>query len=195
MHAGSDRGQAYTLEAFIAAVLLVSSLAFALQITAVTPLSASTANQHIENQHQAAAAGTLVAADQQDALKPAVLYWNHTGDEFHFPDRVDYYTNTYPNNTFGDILNRSFAKRGLAINVLVHYEGSGQPQRMIYNGEPSDNAASASRTVTVFDGDWVRHANTTRDEQVQNVSFYAGDRHTNSIVYNVVRVEVIVWRM
>lgn len=195
MHTRSDRGQAYTLEAFIAAVLLVSSLAFALQITAVTPLSASTANQHIENQHQAAAVGSLVAADEQNALKPGVLYWNHSASEFHDPDRLDYYTGTYPNNDWGDILNRSFAGKGLAINVLVHYEGGNQPQRMIYNGEPSDNAASASRTVTIFDGDWVRHANETRDEQVQNVSLYADDEHTNSIVYNVVRVEVIVWRM
>ena len=68
-----DRGQAYTLEAIIASVLLISSLVFALQVTVVTPLSASTSNQHIENQQRASAAGVLTAAQETGALKDAVL--------------------------------------------------------------------------------------------------------------------------
>ncbi|MFQ3319238.1 MAG: hypothetical protein ACI8UR_002123 [Natronomonas sp.] len=192
---GNEHGQAYTLEAFIASLLLISSLTFALQVTAVTPLSASTANQHIENQQRSSAAGALVSADQQNVLKPAVLYWNDTEGQFHNPERGEYYTNTYPDNGFGDILNRSFAGRGLAVNVLVHTEGNSRPQRMVYNGQPSDNAASASRTVTIYDGDWLRDENNTRSKRVSNASFYADDEHGNSLVYNVVRVEVTVWRM
>ena len=70
------RGQIYTLEAVIAAVLLVSSLVFALQVTAVTPLSASTSNQHIENQQRASASGVLTAAEEAGILQDAVLFWN-----------------------------------------------------------------------------------------------------------------------
>lgn len=196
-----DRGQAYTLEAFIAALLLVSSLTFALQVTAVTPLSASTANQHIENQQRSSAAGVLAAGHESGALREAVLYWNATGEEFHDATRIDYYTNTYPDIPFGDVLNRSFGGRGLAVNVLVYAEGESRPQRMVYHGEPSDNAASASRTVTLYDDDRIRLANRSHGDNLSQVEsssdrdFYADDAHAGSIVYNVVRVEVIVWRM
>jgi hypothetical protein len=190
-----ERGQAYTLEAFIAALLLVSSLTFALQVTAVTPLSASTANQHIENQQRSSASGVLAAADERGALEEAVLYWDHENETFHDPTRLDYYTNDYPPNTFGEMLDRAFGGRGLAVNVFVHTEGDRRPQQMVYHGEPSDNAASASRTVTLYDDDWVRDENGDPDQQVSDVPFYTSDAHPDSLVYNVVRVEVVVWRM
>ena len=196
-----DRGQAYTLEAFIAALLLVSSLTFALQVTAVTPLSASTANQHIENQQRASASGVLAAADEQDALKEAVLYWDHENETFHDPTRLDYYTNDYPPNTFGNVTQRAFGGRGLAVNVFVHTENDRRPQRMVYHGEPSDNAASASRTVTLYDDDRIRYANRTAGPTLSEVEsdsrwgFYASDGHPDGLVYNVVRIEVVVWRM
>ena len=199
--AGTDRGQAYTLEAFIAALLLVSSLTFALQVTAVTPLSASTANQHIENQQRASASGVLAAGQESDALREALLYWNTTDEEFHGATRIDYYTNQYPDVEFGRMLDRAFGGRGLAVNVLVHTEDRTRPQRMVYHGEPSDNAAAASRTVTLYDDDRVRLANESQGRTLADVdadggaSFYATDAHDGSLVYNVVRVEVVVWRM
>ncbi len=196
----SQKGQAYTLEAFIAALLLVSSLAFALQVTAVTPLSASTANQHIENQQRASAAGTLVAAAEQDVLKDAVLYWNTSEEEFHDATRLDYYTNQYPPNEFGAILNRSFAGRGLAVNLVIHTEDDSQPQRVVFHGEPSDNAGSATRTVVLYDDDRVRYANeshgpTLADVAASDGEFYTSDAHPSSQVYNVIEIEVVIWRM
>lgn len=196
-----DRGQAYTLEAFIAALLLVSSLTFALQVTAVTPLSASTANQHIENQQRASASGLLAAGHESGALKEAVLYWNTTGEEFHDATRMDYYTNEYPAIAFGNMTDRAFGGRGLAVNVFVHTEDRSRPQRLIYHGEPSDNAASASRTLTLYDDDRIRLADRSRNRTLAELeddpdeSFYATDAHDDSLVYNVVRVEVVVWRM
>ena len=196
-----ERGQAYTLEAFIAALLLVSSLTFALQVTAVTPLSASTANQHIENQQRASASGLLAASHENGALKEAVLYWNAENETFHDATRIDYYTNEYPDIPFGNMTDRAFGGRGLAVNVLVHTEDRSRPQRMVYHGEPSDNAASASRTVTLYDDDELRYANRSGGRTLSNVDddsseeFYATDVNPGSQVFHVVRVEVIVWRM
>ena len=128
------RGQAYTLEAVIASLLLVSSLVFALQVTAVTPLSASTSNQHIENQQRASASGVLTAAQEAGALKDAVLYWDDGEKKFHDAERLAYYTNNYPPNEFGNITERAFDGRGLAVNVLVYYNESEEPSRMVYRG-------------------------------------------------------------
>lgn len=196
-----DRGQAYTLEAFIAALLLVSSLTFALQVTAVTPLSASTANQHIENQQRASASGLLAASHESGALKEAVLYWNAENETFHNATRIDYYTNEYPDIPFGNMTDRAFGGRGLAVNVLVHTEDRSRPQRMVYHGEPSDNAASASRTVTLYDDDNLRNGNRSDGRELSEVdddtteAFYATDTNDGSQVFHVVRVEVVVWRM
>jgi hypothetical protein len=191
------RGQAYTLEAVIASVLLVSSLVFALQVTAVTPLSASTSNQHIENQQRASASGVLTAAQEAGALKDAVLYWDDSEEEFHNAERETYYTNDYPPNEFGNITERAFEGRGLAVNVLIYYNESKEPSRMVYRGEPSDNAVSASRTVTIYDDDNLT-APPSNQTTVAGASHFGKavpeDSGGNS-VYNVVRVEVTVWRM
>lgn len=201
----SDRGQAYTLEAIIAALLIVSSLTFALQVTAVTPLSASTSNQHIENQQRASAAGVLTAAQEAGVLKDAVLYWDDLEEaaEYHDAERVTYYTNTNPPNEFGRILDRAFAGRGVAVNVLVYPQGSDDPLRMVYRGEPSDNSVTASQNVVIFDDDNLTQPDgnggmedsETLVGNAQTFDDHVPDADPNSRVYSVVRVEVTVWRM
>ncbi|MFT4883279.1 MAG: hypothetical protein ACI8U4_000782 [Natronomonas sp.] len=190
------RGQAYTLEAVIAALLIISSLIFALQVTAVTPLSASTSNQHIENQQRASADGVLAAAQESGALKDAVLYWNDSAGKFHNTTAVDFYTNEYPRNEFGAILDRAFGGRGLAVNVKLHTQGQSSAQRLIYRGAPSDNAVTASRQVTLYDDDTLT-APGYEGTNVSAANSYdkAVSERSNSSVYNVVRVEVTVWRM
>ena len=190
------RGQAYTLEAVIASLLLVSSLVFALQVTAVTPLSASTSNQHIENQQRASASGVLTAAQEADALKNATLYWNDSAEEYYDAKPLTYYTNNYPPNEFGNITERAFDGRGLAVNVLVYYNESKEPSRMVYRGEPSDNAVSASRTVTIYNGSELAAPGTsTTVENATSFNEVVPYDGTGGTVYNVVRVEVTVWRM
>ena len=192
------RGQMYTLEAVITAVLLVSSLVFALQVTAVTPLSASTSNQHIENQQRASASGVLTAAQEAGALKDAVLFWNDSdsAERYHDAGQREYYTSDYPPNEFGNITERAFAGRGLAVNVLV-YPGDGtDATRLVYRGEPSDNAVSASRTVTIYDDDdLTAPGTTTTAADADSFDEAVPEDSSGNSVYNVVRVEVTVWRM
>ena len=192
------RGQIYTLEAVIAAVLLVSSLVFALQVTAVTPLSASTSNQHIENQQRASASGVLTAAEEAGALKNAVLYWDNSTEQYHDAGQLGYYTSDYPPNEFGNITERAFAGRGLAVNVRIYpYANSTDTTRLVYRGEPSDNAVSASRTVTIYNDDNLTAppSNQTVVADADNFDEAVPGDSGGSGVYNVVRVEVTVWRM
>lgn len=195
----SSRGQAFTLEAIVAAMLLVGGLVFALHATAVTPLSASTSSQHIENQQLQVASGLLDSAVSNGSLRESVLYWNESGGVFYGVDEQEgtYTTGGPPDPAFGDMLNRTFRERGIAFNVNVWYvSSSGELRReqMVNFGSPSDNAVSARRTVTLFDDDRL-------SSPVSNVSvsesdtFYAPDVASDSGVYNVLRVEVVVWRM
>jgi len=197
------RGQAHTLEATVAALLMLASLIFALQMTAVTPLSASTSSQHIENQQQAAGQGVLAAAASADALKPAILYWNNSSEQFYNETSgIDAVYTTPPPIRFGDMLNRSFNDRGIAYNVYFRFiDADGDSNRATYitSGEPSDNAVRATHTVTLTDDDRLYDANGTRNSirlGDENTTYYRGripNRAGN--IYNTVQVEVVAWRI
>lgn len=195
----SHRGQAHTLEAFTASLLLIGAVLFALQVTAVTPLTASTSSQHIENQQLQVANGLLDSAVSNGSLREAVLYWNDTAGEFYgVDDQEGTYTTGGPSGlVFGDMLNRTFRERGIAFNVNVWYVttgGSLRREQMVESGNPSDNAVSARRTVTLYDDDRLTSPVSNGTVSESN-TFYAPDAAPDSGVYNVLRVEVVVWRM
>ncbi|WP_101296509.1 DUF7288 family protein [Halegenticoccus soli] len=196
-----SRAQAHTLEAITAAALLLASVVFALQVTAVTPLTASTSSQHIENQHGALAEGVLLAAEENGTLKPTLLYGSSAGT-YHGTNYRGAYTHGGPPTDFGRALNGTFGDAGVAFNVNVHYledaGGTVETRRMVYFGQPSDHAVSATRTVTLYDDD-VRYDESERPTTTTLAAmdgFYAAsDTAPNSPVFNVVAVEVVVWRM
>jgi len=195
------RAQAHTLEATVASLLLLASLIFALQITAVTPLSASTSSQHIENQQQATAQGVLAAASDADALKPAILYWNNGTAQFHNVGVQSYYTSGPPDTEFGDMLERSFNDRGIAYNVYFRFQntnGESITRRYIYSGVPSDNAVRATHTVVLSDNASLFDTDETPNETTisgPNVTYPIPDTDIDGRLYNTVRVEVVAWRI
>ncbi|WP_423999372.1 DUF7288 family protein [Haloarcula salina] len=194
------RGQAHTLEAVIASLMLLSSLVFALQMTAVTPLSASTSSQHIENQQAATGKGVLTAAAEAGALKPALLFWNNSTRQFHgVTGQENFYTSGPPDNRFGEMLSRSFDDRGIAYNVYLSFvspSGDIVPRRYVYNGVPTDNAVTATYTVTLSDDDPLYDEDGTANETTlgdPGSTYLIPDTGRNH--YNTVRVEVIAWRI
>jgi len=194
-----SRGQVHTLEAFTAALLVVSGVLFALQATAVTPLTASTSNQHIENQHQTAAADVLSAAAENGTLRSAVTFWNPADSAFVGAGGRGFYANGGPPNAFGAALNDTFgdlstAGRRIAYNVEVRYrtaDNETRKQTMVYMGSPSDNAATATRTVALADDTPLSGASGT----VSSAEFYAPDAAPNASFYNVMEVRIVVWQM
>lgn len=195
------RAQAHTLEGFVAGIVLLSSLIFALQVTAVTPLTASTSSQHIENQQQSATHGLLEAAADSGALKRAVLYWDETGGYFHNSDPTGYYVsnNELSSFTFGRMLTNAYDARGIAFNVYVNYQladGDIRRRKLVYRGEPSDNAVTVRKLVTLTDTQKLYDSNEepTATTLSSSTTFYAPDIGSGD-VYNVIQVEVVIWRM
>lgn len=197
-----DRGQAHTVEAVSAAIVLLASVVFALQVTAVTPLTASTASQHIENQQAGVGGGVLDEAAETGSLKRTLLYWNEHKGEFHgASSREGIYTLGGPPTEFGERLNETFLDRGIAFDLVVTYSLNDQvaEQSLVDLGKPSDNAVSVERTVALYDSDNTYDADETRNTSVElgnSKTFYTGDDQSpHSPVYNVVRVELTLWRM
>jgi hypothetical protein len=194
-----QRGQAHTLEAFAAATILLASIVFALQVTAVTPLTASTSSQHIENQQEAVATGVLASAADNGTLKPTVLFVNNSTGGFHASTFEGQYVAGGPPTQLGDTLNGTFRDRGIAFNLYVHHRTSDQTVRretLVRMGGPSDNAVSARWRVTLYDDDVLYDSgNDPTTHTLENsTTFYASDVSAGPL-YNVVEVEVVVWRM
>lgn len=194
-----DRAQVFTLEAFLAAILLLGSLLFSLQMTAVTPMSASTSNEHVESQQGRLAAGVLDSAAANGSLRPTLVHWNDTNASFHGAGERGFYRGESPPTAFGRLLERVLGGHDVAYNVNVRYvnrEGSLRRQELVRLGSPSDTVGVAVRAVTLYDDDAIRDADgDATDTTVSNASsFYAPDAAPNSTLYNVVRVEVVVWR-
>lgn len=196
------RGQVHTVEAFVAAFLLLAGVTFAMQATAVTPLSASTSNQHIENQHRGIANDLLAAADERGELSEAVLFWNASDESFRETGERGYYVSGGPPNGFGESLDRAFGDRRIAFNVRVVYhrtDGTVASVRMVDMGTPTDNAVSASRTVTLYDDSRLTSeagpgATLAEVNESSTGSFYAPDVSEGPL-YNVVEVRIVAWRM
>ena len=196
-----ERGQGHTLEAVAAAFLLVASVSFALQMTAVTPLSASTSSQHLENQLRFTGSGVMASVEERGALSRAVRYWNQSNARFHDAPDGGYYTTDPPDTGFGRALNRTLDRRNIAYNVHLVYErasGDRAHKRLVYRGEPSDHAIRASRTVTVMDRDPLIDEDGTVNgtATVSDAStYFLPDADPSGPVHNVVRVEVVAWRI
>lgn len=196
-----DRGQIHTLEAFLAALLLVGALLFATQATAVTPLSASTSNQHIENQNGAVAADLLRLTAHDGSLKESLLYWNHEQGRFYGApeDQLAYTGVPSGDHPLSDHLNTSFGTGELAYNIELTYQmsdGTLSSEYMFHMGTPSDHAVTASRMVTLYEHDNLT-ADGFEDQQLGNEStgFWAANVSSASSLYNVVEVRITVWRM
>lgn len=211
-----DRAQAHTLEAIMAAVLLLGSLVFALQVTAVTPLSASTSSQHIENQQAATAQGVLAAGIEDGSLKRGLLFCDTDANNVQEPvfestGSRTFYTDAPRSGTeltgFGEKLETAFGSQSVAYNVaLVYDDGSGFVRRwMVYQGNPSDNAVTATRTVTLLDDHRLSEdtdGNGTLESTGATLgpgtdpddTCYGTASSTDGGVHRVVKVEVIVWR-
>lgn len=192
------RAQAFTLEAVASGLLLIASVLFALQVTAVTPLTGSTSSQHIENQQAEMADGLLASEAEKGALEPTLLHWNSSSSRFWGADKRGYQTGGPPTE-FGETLNQSFRDDGIAFNVNLYYLRTDDRRErvpLVHFGAPSDHASTASRLVTLYDDDPMRDEDgNERDVTVEEASYFAPDIDPAGPLYNVVEVEVVVWRM
>ena len=197
------RGQAHTLEGIAAAGLVVAGVSFALQATAVTPLSASTSNQHVENQLRATAGSLLDTAEANGTLRPTITHWNHTSHGFVGTGDRGYFTEKGPETPFGTALEETFIDGRVATNVHIYYmdvNRTRSKERLVYMGEPSDNAVTATKTVILYDDTVYNY--TATNPTYENVSaasaagdFYMPDAAPDNELFNVVEVEVTVWRI
>lgn len=189
-------GQLHTLEALMSLILIMGVIVFTVQATSLTPLTSSTANAHIEAQLQILAQDMLAVLDhstsgQNSSLKDDILNWN--GEEYTW-NSVDYVSeegSILSNSSTADLLVDVIISKGIAHNVefaMISDTGSIMTLPYIYNGEPSDNAVVVSRRVLLSNSDM---SNSTQFQYNTGIP----DTDTSTDFYNLVDVELTLWRM
>lgn len=176
---GTDRGQAITLEGFLASMIVLMAILLALQSVVITPTTGGAVDRTVQSQLQQEAKDSLVVAEtltteeaSQDErefgdLNRMVRYWNTSANHFHGAEQPisgeDY--NTYnatvfedvdiseDGNDFGQILNDRFTTQGWNYNVVIVFQDDDEyeSREVVYQGQPNPNAYTASYTVTLFE--------------------------------------------
>jgi len=207
-HLPDDRGQAHTLEAFTAALLLIAGLIFATQATAVTPLSASTSNQHVGNQAAIAAQDVLTATEESGNLTAALLYYED-GKFVDSGDGTGYAGVPPESHPLHGPLTEAFGDRQTAFDIEVYYPEDGGNRTggvtVVDMGSPSDNAATASARVALYGDDRLFNASvddpgnaTYSGPQLANESghdYFAPSVGASDTLYTVVEVKITAWQM
>lgn len=161
----SDRGQAFTLEGFIASIVVLTAILFALEAVVITPTTSGAVDQEVQSQLRTEGHDILRVSSHNgsDNLTHWVRYWNGSESEDTFAgaqDPVVGYGSQAPfyldDSAIGTLLNESFTQRGRVYNVIVEYRNATNPNeseeiRVVYQGVPSDNAIVTKHTVALFD--------------------------------------------
>ncbi|WP_406660503.1 hypothetical protein V7O66_11725 [Methanolobus sp. ZRKC3] len=190
--------QMHTLEALMAALIMVGIIVFTVQATSLTPLTSSTANAHIEAQLQAMGQDMLNVlsyspyGDDSD-LKKDIINWD--GKEYVWDgnqyESIDSQNKTLDNSSFVDILSFIAIPRGIAHNVdlaWVNDNGISSSKAYIYNGDPSNNAVIVSKKLVLSNTD-------VGDASAFFATTGIADADDSTDFYNIVNVRLTLWRM
>ncbi|RZV08094.1 hypothetical protein BDK88_3056 [Natrinema hispanicum] len=199
-----DRGQAYTLEGFVSAMVVLMAVLFALQSVVITPTSGGLSDRSVQAQLQQEAQDALMVGDRDGNLSETIRNWNTSDNKFHKasvpgPDGNSTYNTTAfaDQSRLGGILEQRFADNGYSYNVELIYENDGEfnTTYLVYQGAPSPDAVTASYVVTLYENNILT---AYKNEQIALTDSEADDypipQETDTeLVYNIVEVRVIVW--
>lgn len=211
-----DRGQAYTLEGLVAAVLIASSVILGLQAVDVAPWTSGPSQDNVDAL-RTQGEDLLAASADNGTLVRAVscLDGDVPETDAYLPDRDASAT------ALGPMLNETLDQRGYDYNVYLYYwdedpsTGAG-PYRslnttnpVVYpdtgQQRPQNGVVTVSRRVVLYDsmpaynatqpGANGTCAKTGRTLAETNASrdIYVEDVYSDSEVYNVVEVRVEIW--
>lgn len=216
-----DRAQAYTLEGFIGAIVLLMAVLIAVQSVVVSPSAGGSVDRSVQAQLQGETRDALVVAESESDLSHVVRYWSpRNGERYHNASREDETTANYTAEQFanraemdgttdefgfGELLDERFTRGPRSYNVELVYQDPDSEDGtdsfyLVYQGSPDSGGVSASYMVTLTDDQELTAPETTetlseaRNPDDENVAPYPiPNVDEESQLYNVVEVRLVVW--
>jgi hypothetical protein len=175
--ANEERGQAFTLEGFVASVVLLTAVLLAQQSVVLTPTTGGIVDDDQQQELRAQARDVLAvtagnvsggSGEVNRDLSYVLRFWNGTENTWAYAENVydqpggGYVGKVIPNQetVFGNALNGTFNGTDTDFNYKIIVEhpaanASNGTERfyMKFQETPDDDAVTVSRTVTLFDDD------------------------------------------
>lgn len=206
-----DRGQAYSLEGIVGAIIVISALVIGLQAADPSPWSSDGVERQAEDLRTQVE--DVLDAAGEDGLRTAITCVNNSVEGYHDPA-----VGAPSNNAteFNRLLNRSLVQSGHDYLITFEYfDPSGDQLTVdrVYPDErssPGDGAVSSTRTIVLSEGDKIhtrqsdgtqqtcqaaqRTHNTLGETDRADLDFYITEQASaDDDIYALVRVRVIAW--
>jgi hypothetical protein len=200
---GTDRGQAYTLEGVISAILIASALVLGINAISIQPFTGDGPEQGTTIQTQVGDA--LEIAQDKNALKEAVTCLR-PGETT--PDASVVGTDpavTELGSVLANTLEETTSPSEYTVYVDYHEtnDQNGLSQIVIGNSQvPGSGSVTVTRQVVLYDSDPVYEFDSTTQECVETGEtlgeydeddIYLTNRDSSSEIYAVVQIRVIAW--
>jgi hypothetical protein len=195
----SDRGQAYSLQGVIGAIIIVSALVLGLQAISIVPFADDGPSQGVDTKTQLE--DTLSILEDNGGLKKSLLCLG--GSNQRTPNSRIISTDP-PVDPIGTVLNATASQTG-NYNIYVVHDNGNKQLPIGPEGSITDSAVSVTREVVIFDSDPVYELDQTENECVvdgayENVSnaddrgdIYLDNHDENSDIFQVVQIRVVAW--
>ncbi|WP_247731682.1 DUF7288 family protein [Halovivax limisalsi] len=203
-----QRAQAFTLEGFIGAIVLLTAVLFALQAVVITPTTGGAVDRGVQAQAEQEVVDALNTGQSTGNLSELVRYYDDPQDRWHNGtggnSNFVYNNSQYANESaFGRVLDTHFYEHGgNSFNVeYIYWNGSGHRETIDavrMGGARGEGAVSASFTVTLHDSQNLTEPGsdgqpTEGSTELGNANNYPIPDAFSSNLYNIVEVRVTVW--
>ncbi len=194
----NEKAQLYTLEGVAAASIMLIVIIYAIDATSMTPLTASTSSVHVEAELRALGQDIFNILDYAEPgyrskLKMDMVAWDGKEYIWNGANYTVKGTTNVPSNltNITEIFNSTLIKQGTAHNLDVTFlsrkpDNTTYPVKIkiIFNGDPSNNAVIVSRKIVLQDSDIIG-----------NYSGPIEDIDPLSNFRNIVDLKLTLWRM
>ena len=203
MGSADDRGQAYTIEGIIGAIVIASALVLGLQAVDIAPWTNDSTDRETEAL-RVQAQDVLAAAEDRDALRTAATCIVGDGDGTPHPAvAAGDVGSDNDRASLGILLNRTLDVNDNRYTVYIDFPENGTINTTSITPERAATRPSVTvtRQTPLFDSDPVLAFDEDAGECVPaedsgslaNESVYVDDQNNTSELYAVVRIRVVAW--
>ena len=212
-----DRGQAFTLEGLIAAIVLLTAVLFALQAVVITPTTGGSVDRGVQAQVEQQLTDTMLVGAEDGNFSELVRYYSTENQTAECPWNQGecWYQETasnesiYNSSTFadeldfviGDVLDEHFINQsGKSYNVeFIYFDEDGESRNTTdvvrMGGARSDSAVTASYMVVLHEEQYLTAPDSegTSIVEADDDYSYPIPNVSDEEFYNIVEVRVTVW--
>lgn len=201
MGSADDRGQAYTIEGVIGAIVIASALVLGLQAVDIAPWTNDSTDRETEAL-RVQAQDVLAAAEDRDALRTAATCIVGDGDGTPHPAVAAGDVGSDNDRALlGILLNRTLDANDNRYTVYIDFPENGTINTTPITPERAATRPSVTvtRQIPLFDSDPVLAFDEGEcvpaedSDSLANESVYVDDQNNTSDLYAVVRIRVVAW--